>query len=185
MSNVTLLLESASAGNAQAASELLPLVYDELRRLAAARMAKEKVGHTLQPTALVHEAFLRLVGQEDTPRWANRAHFFTAAAQAMRRILVESARRKLGPQRGGDLTRQELDFDVPAEFGRPDQLLLLDQALEELAATEPRAAEVVKLRFFAGLSIPEVALALNISPRTVDTDWAYARAWLISALEDN
>jgi RNA polymerase sigma factor (TIGR02999 family) len=184
MPDVTLLLESAAAGDAQAASELLPLVYDELRRLAAVRMAEETVGHTLQPTALVHEAYLRLVGTSDAPQWQSRGHFFAAAAQAMRRILIESARRKLGPERGGEFSRKELDFDVPAEFGRPDQLLDLDEAIDRLSAVDSRVAEIVKLRFFAGLSVPEVALALNISPRTVDSDWAYARAWLIEALRD-
>ena len=180
MSDVTRILDLAAAGDAKAASELLPLVYDELRKLAAARMAQETVGNTLQPTALVHEAYLRLVGTADQPRWQSRGHFFAAAAEAMRRILIESARRKLGPERGGDLTRQEFEFDVPEEFGRADQLLDLDEALDRLAATEPRAAEVVKLRFFAGLTVAEVAL--GISPRTADADWAYARAWLITAL---
>jgi RNA polymerase sigma factor (TIGR02999 family) len=185
MSQVTLLLDSAAAGDAKAAAEILPLVYEELRRLAAAHMAKEMTGHTLQPTALVHEAYLRLVGTSDTPKWQSRGHFFAAAAEAMRRILIESARRRLGPERGGDLTRQELEFAVPAELGRSDQLLHMNEALDRLAAIDPRAAEVVKLRFFAGLTIAEVALALDISPRTADADWAYARAYLVTALRQS
>ncbi len=184
MSDVTRILDSAAAGDPKAASELLPLVYDELRKLAAARMAQETADQTLQPTALVHEAYLRLVGNTDSPRWQNRGHFFAAAAEAMRRILIESARRKLGPEHGGHLNRQEFAFDVPAEFGRSDQLLHLDEALDRLAAVEPRAAEVVKLRFFAGLTVAEVALALDISPRTADADWAYARAWLVTAMRE-
>ena len=184
MSDVTRILDLAAAGDAKAASELLPLVYDELRKLAAARMAQETVGNTLQPTALVHEAYLRLVGTADQPRWQSRGHFFAAAAEAMRRILIESARRKLGPERGGDLTRQEFEFDVPEEFGRADQLLDLDEALDRLAAIEPRAAQVVKLRYFTGLTIAEAAEALGISSRTADADWAYARAWLVAAIRD-
>lgn len=184
MSDVTRILDSATSGDPKAAAELLPLVYDELRKLAAARMAEESAGQTLQPTALVHEAFLRLVGTTDAPRWQNRGHFFAAAAEAMRRILIESARRKRGPERGGHLTRRELEYELPAELGRSDQLLQLDEALDRLAVVEPRAAEIVKLRYFAGLKVAEIALALGISPRTVDADWAYARAWLVTALRE-
>jgi RNA polymerase sigma factor (TIGR02999 family) len=183
MSDVTHLLDAAAAGDRRAA-ELLPLVYDELRKLAAARMAAEPPGHTLQPTALVHEAYLRLVGNDDAPRWDGRGHFFAAAAEAMRRILVEAARRRHGPEHGGHLLRQDLDPEHPASPGRPERLLALDEALDRLAAAEPRAAEVVKLRYFAGLTVAEAAAALGISPRTADNDWAYARAWLVDALRD-
>ena len=184
MSDVTVLLDAAAAGDRQAAADLLPLVYDELRKLAAARMADESPGHTLQPTALVHEAYLRLVGRGDDQRWDGRGHFFAAAAEAMRRILIESARRKHGPERGGDFTRQDLDPDQPAPLGPPPRLLALDEALNRLATIEPRAAEVIKLRYFAGLSVAEAAAVLGISPRTADNDWAYARAWLVAALRD-
>jgi RNA polymerase sigma factor (TIGR02999 family) len=185
MSEVTLLLDAAAAGDCKAAAELLPLVYDELRKLAALRMAAEAPGHTLQPTALVHEAYLRLVGHGDENRWDGRGHFFAAAAEAMRRILIEAARRAHGPEQGGDLTRRDLDPDQPERPGPSPRLLDLDEALDRLAAIDPRAAEVVKLRFFAGLTVPETAAALGISPRTADNDWAYARAWLVSALEDD
>jgi RNA polymerase sigma factor (TIGR02999 family) len=184
MSDVTRLLDAAAAGDRRAAADLLPLVYDELRKLAAARMAAESPGHTLQPTALVHEAYLRLVGKCDDNRWDGRGHFFAAAAEAMRRILIEAARRKHGPQRGGDFTRHDLDSDHPASPEAVPRLLDLDEALDRLAAVDPRAAEVVKLRYFAGLTIAEAAEALGISPRTADADWAYARAWLVTALRD-
>jgi RNA polymerase sigma factor (TIGR02999 family) len=166
------------------ANAILPLVYDELRKLAAARLAVESPGHTLQPTALVHEAYLRLVGTGDSPEWDNRGHFFAAAAEAMRRILIDAARRKRGPERGGDRARCEIDPEDIADDSRAGQLIELDDALERLSTFEPRAAEVAKLRYFAGLTIPEVALSLGISPRTADGDWAYARAWLASALRD-
>ena len=187
MSDVSRLLGAAAAGDRQAAADLLPLVYDELRKLAAVRMAAEAPGHTLQPTALVHEAYLRLVGApvahaSGSSGFDGRGHFFAAAAEAMRRILIEAARRKRGPVRGGHHTRHELDPEQPADPDRPDRLLALDEALDRLAAVEPRAAEVVKLRYFAGLTIPEVAAALGVSPRTADNDWAYARAWLVAAL---
>jgi RNA polymerase sigma factor (TIGR02999 family) len=184
MSDVTQLLDAAARGDRQAAADLLPLVYDELRKLAAARMADESPGHTLQPTALVHEAYLRLISRGDDQRWDGRRHFFAAAAEAMRRILIESARRKHGPQRGGDFARHDLDPDKPAAADAHPRLLALDEALDRLAAIEPRAAEVVKLRYFAGLTIAEAASVLSISPRMADADWAYARAWLVTALAD-
>src|SRR5262245_53215297 len=145
-------------------------------------MASEPPGHTLQPTALVHEAYLRLVGRAAEGRWDGRGHFFAAAAEVMRRILDESARRRRGPEHGGHLARRDLDPDQPAAPGRPERLLALDEALDRVAAVNPQAAEVVKLRYFAGLTIPEVAVALGTSPRTADNDWAYARAWLVAAL---
>jgi RNA polymerase sigma factor (TIGR02999 family) len=185
MSAVTRLLGAAASGDRHATAELLPLVYDELRKLAAARLAAEKPGDTLQATALVHEAYLRLVGPAEGKGWENRGHFFTAAAEAMRRILVERARRKAGPTRGGHLIRRELGTEQPAPTDRQaERLIALDEALTRLAAVEPRAAEVVKLRYFAGLTVPGAAEALGISPRTADADWAYARAWLVAALRD-
>jgi RNA polymerase sigma factor (TIGR02999 family) len=184
MSEVTRLLEAAQRGDGHAAAELLPIVYDELRKLAAIRMNAEAPGHTLQPTALVHEAYLRLVGRDDDNRWDNRGHFFAAAAEAMRRILVEAARRKHGPEHGGDTIRLDLDPELAASPGPSPRILDLDEALGRLAAIEPRAAQVVKLRYFAGLTISETAVALGISPRTADSDWAYARAWLVSAIRN-
>ena len=184
MRDVTHLLDAAAAGDRKAAADLLPLMYDELRKLAAARMAVESPEHTLQPTALVHEAYLRLVGRGDDRRWDGRGHFFAAAAEAMRRILVDAARRKHGPGHGGHLRRQDLDLDQPVTADRTYRLLALDEALDRLAAVEPRAAEVVKLRYFAGLTVAEAAAALGVSPRTVDGDWAYARAWLVAATRE-
>lgn len=166
-------------------SRLLVLVYDELRKLAAARLAKEAPGITLQPTALVHEAYLRLASSEKKPHWDSRGHFFAAAAEAMRRILIENARRKRGPQRGGDRSRCVLSPELVAAPDRSEDLLALDEALEQLATIEPRAANVVKLRYFAGLTLEEVADALGISRRTADADWAYARAWLVEAVRGN
>ena len=185
MTEVTRILVAAKSGDRQAAAQLLPLVYEELRKLAAAKLAQEISGHTLQATALVHEAYLRLVGPEDAACWANRGHFFAAAAEAMRRILIESARRKRGPESGGQLVRHELDLDHPAALDRSNELLKLNDALERLAEIEPRAAEIVKLRYFAGLTITDAAAALGIAPRTADDDWAYARAWLVAAIRDD
>ena len=184
MSEVTRILNAVKAGDRKVAGELLPLVYAELRKLAAARLAHETPGQTLQATALVHEAYLRLVGPKDAACWDNRGHFFAAAAEAMRRILVEAARRKRGPESGGLLARQKLDPEFPEVLDRTEGLLVLNDALDRLAVIEPRAAEVVKLRYFAGLTVADAAAALGISPRTADDDWAYARAWLVAAIRD-
>jgi RNA polymerase sigma factor (TIGR02999 family) len=183
MSDVTRLLDAAAAGDPHAAGQLLPLVYDELRKLAAQRLAHEKPGHTLQPTALVHEAYVRLVGGGDEDNWNNRGHFFAAAAEAMRRILVESARRRRAAKHGGGRAREELDADlVPAAEPRED-LLALDEALDKLASTNRPAAELVQLRYFAGLTLPDAAEALGMAPRTAGRLWAYARAWLRREVE--
>ena len=182
MTDVTQILSAIQEGDAQAAEQLLPLVYEELRKLAAAKMAQEKPGQTLQATALVHEAYMRLVDIKKVQHWDSRGHFFGAAAEAMRRILVEQARRKRRQRHGGDRKRNDLcDFDA---VGLPlgDELLDLDEALTQLADQEPRSAELAKLRFFAGLTLDETALALDISLRTAKRDWAYARAWLGRAL---
>ena len=178
MSQVTRILESIESGDAKAAEELLPLVYQELRRLAAAKMAMEAPGHTLQATALVHEAWMRLVGSGDQPRFENRAHFFGAAAEAMRRILVESARRKQRLKRGGRAEKVNIDeLEIPLPM--PDEeLLALDEALARLATVDARAAEVVKLCFFVGLTQEQAAHELGISVSTAERLWAFARAWL-------
>jgi len=178
MSEVTRILSAIEHGDAQAADQLLPLVYNELRKLAAQKLAQEASGQTLQSTALVHEAYLRLVDVPESQQWNSRGHFFAAAAEAMRRILVENARRKQSRKRGGDLVRQDLDAIECAAPEIPEDLLALDDALHKLMATEKTAAEVVRLRFFAGLSLSEIAQVLGIAPRTVDRLWAYARAWL-------
>ena len=182
MSEVTRILSAIEQGDSRAAGQLLPLVYDELRKLAAERMAQEMPGQTLQATALVHEAYLRLVSVDQAQHWNGRGHFFAAAAEAMRRILVDNARRKQSKKRGGDHARLDLDALAPATSERLDDVLDVDAALTELANTDPQAAQVVKLRYFAGLSIPEAAAALGISPRSADFLWAYARAWLLRAL---
>lgn len=182
MSEVTQILSALAQGEGRGAEELLPLVYDELRRLAAWHLAKEQPGQTLQATALVHEAYLRLVGKED-PQWNGRRHFFGAAAEAMRRILVESARRKKRLKRGGDLERVEMDgVDLPAPMP-DDDLLALDEALDRLAAVDPRAAELVKLCFFVELTQEQAAKELGISISTVERTWAYARAWLFREIQ--
>ncbi|MEO1524120.1 MAG: ECF-type sigma factor [Planctomycetota bacterium] len=177
--DATELLSAIRQGDAKAADELLPLVYDELRRIAAIRMRGEKRGQTLQPTALVHEAFLRLVGSEEGQVWDNRGHFFAAAAESMRRILIENARKKNRVKRGGDWSRKELDSDV-AYFdpGDVDELLALDEALDKLAKEDPSLARIVSLRYFTGLTNGETAEILGISERTAKRHWAYARAWL-------
>lgn len=183
MNDVTRILSAIEHGDAKAAERLLPLVYDELRKLAAQRLAQEKPGQTLQATALVHEAYLRLVGPEQGPNWEGRGHFFAAAAGSMRRILVENARRKGRLKHGGNLVRQVDEIDLPAPE-RPEAVIALDEALDRLALASPEAAELVKLRFFAGLSIPEAATMLGVSPRKADKVWAYARAWLREELGD-
>jgi RNA polymerase sigma factor (TIGR02999 family) len=182
MSDVTHILNAIEAGNPSAAEQLLPLVYEELRQLAAQRLAQEKPGQTLQATALVHEAYLRLVDGERAQPWNSRGHFFAACAEAMRRILVDHARHKRSQKRGGDRARLDLDQLAPATSERLDDVLDIDAALVGLAGADPQAAELVKLRYFAGLSIPQAAAALGISPRSADFLWAYARAWLLRFL---
>src|SRR5262245_28322600 len=178
MTDVTRILSAIGQGDPNAAGELLPLVYDELRKLAAHKMAQEATGQTLQPTALVHEAYLRLVGEEHESHWDNRGHFFAAAAEAMRRILIDQARRKQCQKHGGGLARQELDPEQVIVPAIREDLLALDEALTRLAAVNPQAAQLVQLRYFAGLSIPEAAQTLGIAPRSAERLWAYARAWL-------
>jgi RNA polymerase sigma factor (sigma-70 family) len=206
MSEVTQILSRIESGDPRAAEQLLPLVYDELRKLAAARLAQEKPGQTLQATALVHEAYLRLVGNKEPGtsdqepivdredlapgsrlmapgQWNSRGHFFGAAAEAMRRILVEQARRKGRQKRGGGLNRLDLDLAELPDSRQADDLLALNEALGRLEAEDPQAAELVKLRFFAGLSVTEAAEAVGISRSTAYEQWAYARAWLRCAME--
>ncbi len=175
MSDATRLLSAAGAGDPAAAEQLLPLVYDELRRLAARRLAHERPGQTLDATALVHEAYLRLVGDQ---QFEGRGHFFAAAAEAMRRILIESARRKRSQKRGGGLVRREYDPSQLAAPEDPDDLLALDEALGKLATMDAQAAQLVRLRYFAGLTVKQAAEVMGVSPRTADFLWAYARAWL-------
>jgi RNA polymerase sigma factor (TIGR02999 family) len=184
MSDVTRILSAIDAGDVQAADQLLPLVYDELRRLAAAQLAHEKPGQTLDATALVHEAWLRLVPATPQAAFENRRHFFAAAAEAMRRILVERARARLALKRGGDRWRLRLDHLHLAADETPAEFLALHDALDKLTAKDPRKAELVKLRFFAGLTNQQAAEALGVSPSTADNDWAYARAWLRAELQD-
>src|ERR1700688_3433992 len=182
MADVTLLLDAAAAGDCKAAADLLPLVYDELRPLAAARLADESAGNTLQPTALVHEAYLRLVGTPDGDHWDHRAHFFAACAEAMRRILVEAARRKKAAKHGGGLQRHDAhDLPIAAPMADED-LVARDAALTRFAEVEPQKAELVKLRYFVGLTIEEAAEALGISPATAKRHWTYSKAWLLQAL---
>jgi RNA polymerase sigma factor (TIGR02999 family) len=183
VADVTQMLNAIEAGDSKAASELLPLVYDELRKLAAARMAEEKPGQTLQATALVHEAYVRLVGDGCTRNWDGRGHFFAAAAEAMRRILVDNARRKNCVKHGGDLRRVDLlDGEVTSPTD-DQQILLLDEALTRLAAIRPQAAELIQLRFFSGLQVEEAAPFLGLSTRTARRLWAFARAWLRREME--
>jgi RNA polymerase sigma factor (TIGR02999 family) len=172
------LLNAIREGDAHAAAQLIPLVYQELRRLARSRIAQEAPGHTLEATALVHEAYLRLIGPADAERWENRGHFFGAAAEAMRRILVESARRKGTLKRGAKSRREDLDADRIAVPEKVDDLIALDEALDRLAETDARKAELVKLRYFAGMTLPEAAEVLGIAKSTADAWWRYARAWL-------
>jgi RNA polymerase sigma factor (TIGR02999 family) len=178
VNEVTQLLQAAESGDSQAAAQLLPLVYDELRRLAAHKMASEAAGHTLQPTALVHEAWLRLAGKDEGTPFANRAHFFAAAAEAMRRILIDRARRRQAAKRGAGvecLDADEVDIPAPAP---DDQLLAVNEALAKLATVDARKAELVKLRYFAGFTFEEVSEALGIAVPTAKEWWAYSRAWL-------
>jgi RNA polymerase sigma factor (TIGR02999 family) len=183
MSHVTDLLSAIDRGDPRAARELFPLVYDELRQLAAAKLAREPAGHTLQPTALVHEAYLRLIEGDPQQEFNGRGHFFGAASEAMRRILVDMARRKKADKRGGGRGRLDLDTLGPAAADRVDDLLALDEALKLLAAADAQAAQLVQLRYFGGLTIKEAAAVINVSPRTADSLWAYARAWLLDKLD--
>ena len=183
MSDVTRILSAVERGDPHAAEQLLPLVYDELRKLAAQKMAQEAPGQTLQATALVHEAYLRLVGGDQGQHWSSRGHFFAAAAEAMRRILVESARRKGRARHGGDRNRVDIDILAPADdAGAADDLIALDDALGRLEAEMPEVAAVVKLRYFAGMTAQQAADALGQSLRTANRHWAFARAWLLDAL---
>jgi RNA polymerase sigma factor (TIGR02999 family) len=186
MNEVTRIFSAIEQGDQRAAEQLLPLVYDELRRLAAIKLAHEKPGQTLQATALVHEAYLRLLGGDDEPRWESRGHFLASAAEAMRRILIEIARRKKALKHGGG--RERLDagqvtLASPSAGSEPLDLLALDAALTRLAAEDPAKAKLVQLRYFAGLSIEEAARVLDISPATAKRRWAFARAWLLRAIE--
>lgn len=183
MSDVTRILHAIDHGDAKAPDQLLPLVYHELRRLAAHKMANEAAGHTLQPTALVHEAYLRLVGSNQSQQWDQRGHFFAAAAEAMRRILVESARRKKRLKHGGELQRVDVtEVELPMPMP-DDELLALDEALDRLATVDARAAEVVKLCFFVGLTQEQAGKELGISLATVARLWSFARAWLLREME--
>lgn len=178
---VTQILQDAEHGDPTAAEKLLPLIYEELRQLAASRMAGEREDHTLQATALVHEAYARLVKSDDADspqQWDNRGHFFAAAAEAMRRILIESARRKQTEKRGGDFVRKTWDDSKIGTAADPDEILAVDEALKKFAVDEPELAKLVSLRYFAGMTVPETAVALGISPRSVNRQWDLARAWL-------
>jgi len=182
MSDVTRILGRVHEGDPKAAEELLPLVYDELRKLATNRMAQERAGQTLQPTALVHEAWLRLVGMQEA-KWTGRAHFFGAAAEAMRRILIENARRKKAQRHGGGQVKVNIDdVDIPA-VAKDDELVAIDEALEKFAARDPQKAELVKLRYFVGLNIEQAAELLGISVPTANRWWAYSRAWLYEEIK--
>ena len=181
MGDVTRILEAIDQGDSRASDELLPLVYDELRRLAAQKLSQEKPGQTLQATALVHEAYLRLVGSEDQ-QWKSRGHFFGAAAEAMRRVLIESARRKQQLKHGGGLQRVELDHAASVTNASPEQLLMLDEALSALEKDDPTAAKIFGLHYFTGLSVDQSAESLGISRATAYRHWTFARAWLQSQL---
>jgi len=183
MSDVTRILSAIEQGDPHAAEQLLPLVYEELRKLAALRLAEEKPGQTLQATALVHEAYVRLVDVDGVQPWDSRGHFFAAAAEAMRRILVEKARRKGRERHGGALKRVDLLADEVAAAPSDDQILVLDEALSRLAGVRPQAAELVKLRFFSGLTVDEAAPVVGVSPRTARRLWVFARAWLRREME--
>jgi RNA polymerase sigma factor (TIGR02999 family) len=182
MSDVTQILDAIGRGDPKAADQLLPLVYEELRKLAAVRMANEAAGHTLQPTALVHEAWLRLTGAAPNVQFANRAHFFAAAAEAMRRILIDRARSKGSGKRGGDWQRIDLDKVEIATEADDDTLLLVNESLEKLAKEDLNAAEIAKLRFFGGLTLEEAAQVLGVTERTANRYWAFARVWLFDEI---
>ena len=182
MSAATVILNRAQQGDPKAAGELLPLVYDELRRVAAARMAGGAPGHTLQPTALVHEAWLRLVGQDNEAQFQSRTHFFAAAAEAMRHILIDHARRKQTLRHGGGQQRVDVDDLQIAAPAADDELLAVDEALDRLARLDPAKAELVKLRYFVGMTLAEAAAALGISERTAKREWSLARAWLFNEI---
>jgi RNA polymerase sigma factor (TIGR02999 family) len=184
MNEVTRMLNAIHEGNVKAGEELLPLIYEELRRLALHKMAGETPGHTLQATALVHEAWLRL-GGSNQQNWENRAHFFAAAAEAMRRILVEHARRKQSLKRGGGAPHLELDESVLVLTAPPDEILAVHEALDALAKEDPQAAELVKLRYFVGMSMEETSSAMDLPKRTAESIWTYARAWLRRELHRN
>jgi RNA polymerase sigma factor (TIGR02999 family) len=184
MSEVTQILSAIEQGDKHAAEQLLPLVYEELRKLAAQRLAQEKAGQTLQATALVHEAYLRLVDADQADKWNSRGHFFAAAAEAMRRILVDRARHKQAHKAGGGRRRLDLDDIEPAlAEANDDRLLVLDEALRQLELEDPRKAQLVKLRFFAGLTAEQAAAALGVSTSTAEKDWTYARSWLRVAID--
>jgi RNA polymerase sigma factor (TIGR02999 family) len=184
MENVTRILQEIEQGDSAAAEALMPLIYDELRKLANQRLAHEKPGQTLQATALVHDAYLRLVDVEKAQHWNSRGHFFAAAAEAMRRILIERARRKKRVRHGGGRQRVDLESQLCVSDADDDRLLEVNDALERLSGEEPEAANVVKLRYFAGLTIEETAAAMRISVRTANRHWTYARAWLYDQLKD-
>jgi RNA polymerase sigma factor (TIGR02999 family) len=185
MSDVTQILSAIEQGDPHAADQLLPLVYDQLRQLAAQKLAQEKAGQTLEATALVHEAYLRLVGPANANGWDHRGHFFAAAAEAMRRILVEKARRKKRLRHGGELQKHGLEENEPGIATPVDEALLLtlNEALDQLEAASPGRAQLVKLRYFAGFTVPEVAAMLGISQSTAEADWTYAKVWLKRAME--
>jgi RNA polymerase sigma factor (TIGR02999 family) len=185
MSDVTRILSAIDQGDSQAAEELLPLVYDELRKLAAQRLAHERPGQTLEATGLVHEAFLRLVEGQGTSSWESRGHFFAAAAEAMRRILIDNARRKAASKRGGDYQRIDLANIQSSERHEEVDLLALDDALRKLELEQPEKAQIVKLKFFAGCTLEETADMLGISRATAQRHWAYARAWLFGQISDS
>lgn len=182
MSNVTRILSQIESGDPSAAEQLLPLVYEDLRKLAARELRRESSGNTLQPTALVHEAYLRLVDQNSKPHWSHRGHFYAAAAAAMRRILVESARRKVTLKRGGARERIDMDVDQLVDAGPRPEILDLDRALSKLETTRPELARLVSLRYFAGLTMDQAAQALGIPLRTAERNWTYVRAWLLEEL---
>jgi len=182
MPDVTQILSRIESGDSSASEQLLPLVYEELRKLAAARLAREQPGQTLQPTALVHEAYLRLVCTESAQRWDSRSHFFAAAAEAMRRILIDRARRKHRPKHGGKLRRVDFNHLFPATDAAPDALLAMDEAMARFENEAPEKARLVKLRYYTGCTVAEAAAMLGISPATAKRYWAYARAWLYSEL---